>query len=165
MPEPIRDHERSDANTKWIFGIVVFLALSGIGMHFIVAGWLRALNHSVPPTDQWRPVRPATQLVTSSAPFPRLQVSPPLDLQAFRAREEAELNNYGWVNRTAGIVSIPIERAMDLVLKEGLPARTQTNGAQPGPSSYELIQKRLERSVPKVPSTARPGPEEPDGQE
>ena len=148
LPTPIRDHERRDANAKWIFGIVAFLAVSVIAIHFILAGWLRVLNHSAGPTDRWRPVKPGAQSLRSSAPFPRLQVSAPLDLQAFRARELAELNGYGWINRTAGIVHIPIERAMDLVLQEGLPTRNQTNAAKAGPSSYELIQRRLEREPP-----------------
>jgi hypothetical protein len=56
-------------------------------------------------------------------PEPRLQAAPSLDLERFRAREAERLSTYGWVDRQAGVVHIPIERAMELVSKEGLPVR------------------------------------------
>ena len=37
------------------------------------------------------------------------------------AAEHADLNSYGWVDRTSGIARIPIDRAMQLVLERGLP--------------------------------------------
>ena len=40
-----------------------------------------------------------------------------------RAQEEARLNSYGWIDEENGIVHIPIERAMDILAKQGLPAR------------------------------------------
>jgi hypothetical protein len=58
-------------------------------------------------------------------PEPRLQETPALDLARFRAREEERLSTYGWVDRPSGVVHIPIERAMDIVAREGLPARRQ----------------------------------------
>jgi hypothetical protein len=73
-----------------------------------------------------------------------LQVSAPLDLAQFRAREDEELTNYDWINRTAGIVRVPIERAMELVLQKGLPGGT--NGA--GISPAQLIEKRLPSPAP-----------------
>ncbi|MGB9605875.1 MAG: hypothetical protein ACPL88_08365, partial [Bryobacteraceae bacterium] len=38
----------------------------------------------------------------------------PEDLRALRAREEAELNSYGYVDRQKGVVRIPVRRAMEL---------------------------------------------------
>lgn len=52
--------------------------------------------------------------------------------------QTAELNSYGWVNRSNGIVHIPIERAMDLILVRGLP--TDTN-SQTKETPLQLIQK------------------------
>lgn len=40
-----------------------------------------------------------------------------------KASETEQLNSYGWVDEQAGYVHIPIDRAMDLVLQQGLPAR------------------------------------------
>lgn len=58
-------------------------------------------------------------------PAPRLQVDPPADLRKLRAAEDAVLHSYGWVDREAGIVRIPIERAVELLAERGLPARSE----------------------------------------
>lgn len=69
-------------------------------------------------------VRPlASQLRPGTPPEPRLQTSPLSDLQALRAWEDRVLTTYAWVDRGAGVVRIPVQRAKDLVLERGLPAR------------------------------------------
>jgi hypothetical protein len=71
-----------------------------------------------------RPVHPLAETgKVEQPPEPRLQESPALDLARFRAREEERLSTYAWVDRPNGVVRIPIERAMELVAREGLPAR------------------------------------------
>ncbi len=56
-------------------------------------------------------------------PEPRLQVSARDDLRRLRAEEDAILGGYGWSDREKGLVRIPIERAMEIVVERGLPAR------------------------------------------
>jgi hypothetical protein len=56
-------------------------------------------------------------------PEPRVQSRPADDLKALRVEEDASLTTYAWVDRTNGVVRLPIDVAMRLVLKEGLPAR------------------------------------------
>jgi len=140
------EHEKRDASAKWIFGLVLFLFISGLAIHGILAGYLSSLKASPTATDQWGGAakvqpQPQTQNV------PRLQVSPPLDLQKFQAQEELKLNTYGWINHTAGVVRLPIQKAMELILQEGLPTRSGSNADQNGPSSYQLIQHRLEERL------------------
>jgi hypothetical protein len=70
--------------------------------------------------------RPAAHaLVDTEAPreppSPRLQEHPIEDLETLRARENARLHGYGWVDRAKGRVHIPIERAMELMAKEAAP--------------------------------------------
>jgi hypothetical protein len=48
-------------------------------------------------------------------PAPRLQPDPLEDLRTLRAREEGLLHGYAWVDRSAGTVRIPIERAIDVL--------------------------------------------------
>ncbi len=48
---------------------------------------------------------------------------PGRDLLEMRTAEDGVLHSYGWVNRREGIVRIPIDRALELVAKYGLPAR------------------------------------------
>jgi hypothetical protein len=57
-----------------------------------------------------------------AAPPPNLQVRPVQDFAAFRARERGVLDSYGWVDKDKGVVHIPIEEAMRLVVERGLPA-------------------------------------------
>jgi hypothetical protein len=134
-------YEKRDANVKWIFGIVAFVAAAGLVMHFLIAGYQERLAKVPPPTDQWQPSARSNQKFATPPPFPRLQISPAEDLKTFRAREDAELNSYGWVNRTAGVAHIPITRAMDLLLQRGLPTRTNEE-SKTGASSFELQQQR-----------------------
>jgi hypothetical protein len=56
-------------------------------------------------------------------PEPRLQAVPKDELETLRLEEETLLNGYSWVNKEAGVVRIPIERAMELTLERGLPER------------------------------------------
>jgi hypothetical protein len=51
---------------------------------------------------------------------PRLQQFPRNELYEFRTKEDAELHGYGWVDKDAGIVHIPIEDAMRLMLQRGV---------------------------------------------
>jgi hypothetical protein len=61
-------------------------------------------------------------------PLPRLQVSPPRDLRALRKAEDDVINSYGWVDRNAGRVRIPIDRAMELMAQRGLPVGSVQRG-------------------------------------
>ncbi len=54
---------------------------------------------------------------------PSPQVASGEALRDLRATEDAALTTYGWVDRQNGVVHIPIDRAMDLLLQRGLPTR------------------------------------------
>lgn len=152
-PEPRQaaaGYEKRDVNAKWIFGIVAFLFVSGLIIHFCIAGVISRMEKKPMPTDSWAGARPAVNTEAELKGVPRLQLAPAEDLQAFRAREDAELTNYGWVDRTAGVVRIPVERAMELIAQRGLPARSETNKTQLGPSSFELQQKRPLSRQPEI---------------
>jgi hypothetical protein len=56
-------------------------------------------------------------------PQPRLQPQPISELKSYCQAEQLELTSYGWVDQHNGVVRIPVDRAMDLVLQRGLPAR------------------------------------------
>ena len=52
-------------------------------------------------------------------PSPRLQDDPRRDLALLRAREQALLDGYGWIDRAAGRVRVPVARAIELLVAEG----------------------------------------------
>src|SRR5579872_4151321 len=109
-PPVTAGYEPRDVNAPWIFGIVIFLMCCGMVIQAVLAGAMKELLRSSPPTDPWVQIRRADQPLPPGH-FPRLQISPRVELRQFRAIEDMDLTNYGWVNRTAGIVRVPIERA------------------------------------------------------
>jgi hypothetical protein len=145
-----KGYEKCDANAKWIFAIVASLLFAGLVMHFCLAGVMERLEKRPLPSDRWTGVRRGVDTTAESKAVPHLQIAPQEDLEQFRAREEAELNSYGWVDRTSGVVRIPIARAMNLLLERGLPTRSQTNANGLGPSSYELQQQRPQSRQPEI---------------
>jgi hypothetical protein len=135
-------YETRDANAKWIFGIVAFLLISGLIMHFVLAGVMERLEKTRYPTDTLNGTRRGAETRAQAKAVPHLQILPNQELTEFRTRETAELNSYGWIDRTAGVVRIPVNRAMELLLQRGLPTRAGTNAMETGPSAYQLQQLR-----------------------
>jgi hypothetical protein len=70
------------------------------------------------------PQRPPT--VTRESTEPQLQVGGASELRTMREAEERALNTYGWVDPQAGMVRIPIDRAIEILAQKGLPARQET---------------------------------------
>src|SRR5262245_38189492 len=136
----IDGYEKRDANAKWLFWVVLGLALALLIAHSVLAGILGRMEKSPAPSDRWVSADQTT--LASKPPPPNLQISSAADLKEFRAREEHDLTTYGWVDKNAGIARVPIDRAMELVLQRGLPTRTGTNESATGPSVYELQQQR-----------------------
>ena len=66
-------------------------------------------------------------------------------MEEYRAREDASLKSYGWVDRKAGIAQIPIDEAMKLLADKGLPkikAPEPTKpAAEPKPATSEPARK------------------------
>jgi hypothetical protein len=104
-------------------GILVFLGILAATLtitYFSLMAMQRHLERKAEQRDELAERLGASKSVQSVRPYfpyPREQVNGQIDLQAFRAQEDAELQSYGWVNRTSGIVHIPIDRAMDLVVQ------------------------------------------------
>jgi hypothetical protein len=131
-PEATR--EKRDINIRKVAiygsGMLVIVCLAGVLTTVIVFKKLAGsdANEGVSPS----PMLEAQPL----PPEPRLQANPVLDLKKYRAAEEAELRTYGWVDRPNGVVRVPVERAMELVLERGLPARPDAQiAAQANPEA------------------------------
>lgn len=78
-------------------------------------------------------------------PRPNLEIDDGhAQMASLRARQIEELNGYGWIDRSNGVVRIPIARAVELILQRGLPART--NGvSRTGVSPLRLIQQTAQQ--------------------
>jgi hypothetical protein len=115
-------HEESDVNILAIFGFGAGLIAVAIVVHVAILLFFNVLESRA--RQQSASVYPlAAGQENRLPPEPRLQTDPREDLSELRAREDAILRSYGWVDRNAGVVRIPIDRAMELTLQRGLPAR------------------------------------------
>ena len=112
-----RSYEQRDIS---IGGVVLFaagLVVALIVAHFFAIATFRHL------ASQPSKYPPPSSLPTAREGFtgPRLLVNQDLDMEKLRASEDILLNNYDWVDRKNGIVRIPIDRAMELLARQGTP--------------------------------------------
>jgi hypothetical protein len=129
-PEVSIGHEERDVSARAIALSALTLAvvcavvfvLMQVLFNFFAA---RESRHTVAPS----PLAGAYGL--KQPPEPRLQTSPLEDLQALRARAAAALDSYAWVDREAGVVRLPIERAIAVLAERGLPARAAASKEKP----------------------------------
>jgi hypothetical protein len=70
-------------------------------------------------------------------PEPRLQVDGTAQIKNLRQREEHILNSYAWVDQKSGTVRIPIDRAMDKLVQQGLPVRDYLKNPPPPPKGAQ----------------------------
>ena len=140
-----RRHEAKNPSVGRIALAAVLVPLM-IGAGLVVSWWAMAVGSHA------RPMNPALRLQGTIVapnfeplarfPSPHLQLNPAKDLAAFRRQEDAELGGYGWIDRQAGTVRIPINRAIDLLAQRGLPARAGNRPPAVGKSEYELSKER-----------------------
>jgi hypothetical protein len=132
--QPEHDHERRDADVTSLLMIVLILFISGAMILLIVAIMMHYFNTTQPPTTTGQANIPVTQ--GEEFPQPRLEVKPGASLADLNAAEDADLNSYGWIDRNAQTVRIPIDRAIQLIVERGLP------DLGPGKTPLSLMQAR-----------------------
>jgi hypothetical protein len=122
---PESAHEKSDISVKavayGILALLVFLVAAIISQKIMFGK--EAINH--PWMDLVSSRRSTEQRVSEEFPKPLLQTDELEDLKRLRARENAVLETYDWVDPAKRIVRVPIATAMDLILQQGLPARKE----------------------------------------
>jgi|SRR5579863_745303 hypothetical protein len=114
-------HETTDADIRPI-------VLTGVALA-IVAAIVLAISIGLFRFFVDRPAKtPANPMASeiSQPPAPRIEEHPASELEQLRQSEDHTLTTYGWVDRNAGKVRIPIDRAMELQLERGFPARKET---------------------------------------
>jgi len=130
---PKHRHETTDAVPRYIIYFVLGVAIAVIAGFLTSWGTLVFLqHHQTYPAPQSSISRGR---VLPPAGMPQLQAHPDTDLQVYLHQQREILDSYGWVNRKNGVVRIPIQRAMDVLLQQGLPVRnskTPKGAVQPG---------------------------------
>jgi len=90
----------------WLLGTTVGAFVIASLVYLALAGQARQTDPRQSPLAAAREPR--------LPPGPRLQVKPEAELAAYRAAEKARLEGWGWVDESAGVAHIPIDRAIDL---------------------------------------------------
>lgn len=119
---PTAGYERSDLKPGNIALFAAALAIT-ITLVLVASHWLFKFAM----VQQAEPQRSPSPLASTRGPIPGplLQVHASKDLQEMRAAEDGVLKSYGWIDRKAGVVRIPVDRAIELLAERGLPLRPQ----------------------------------------
>ncbi len=113
--------EKRDVNIKalfqFAFWMAVVLAVTMIGMRFTFSAYKKAmpLGPTMSPM-----VKQGARMIPSG---PLLQVHPHQELETYCSAQQQNVTTYAWVDQPSGVVRIPVDRAMELILAKGLPAR------------------------------------------
>jgi hypothetical protein len=127
-------HEHSDVNLRAIFGAAVALAVVVAVSMVLMALLFNVLEDQAAARDpQVSPLAPPPTNMpktTNESPVfsvgvggPQLLSNEPKALANYRAGIQKQLQFYGWVDEKSGVAHIPIDKAKELVLKQGLPVR------------------------------------------
>ena len=120
-------YDQSDLSARGIVIFLIALAVTVGLIHLISWSFFRYLTGNEPAAPAAAvlvtPPRATQGNPVQRFPAPVLQPDPVADLDQFRTRLDEHLHSYGWVDQKAGVVHIPIERAMELVAQQGLPVR------------------------------------------
>ena len=150
-------YERRDIGVAGVLYFLLGLAVGGLLVYFVVDGIYHFLDKRS--EAEQAPVNP---LVTNAPtdtrhiskdypqgafPNPRLEEDERGQLNGIRLKEEQALSSYDYIDKNAGTVRIPIDRAMDLIVQRGLPTRAQSASgqapaAQPKPAEQKKGPKK-----------------------
>ena len=115
-------HETRDAGVRPIVlngaGLAVMIVIVGL----IVYGTFQYLARHPAISPQSNPMSVGDLQIP---PEPRIEDHPAIAIQQLHAQEDKTLSTYGWTDRKAGVVRIPIDQAIELQLERGFPARKE----------------------------------------
>jgi len=111
-------YEPTDVSARGVLGVAILVVVLAVLLQGLLAVffWIKEAQQSA--------VKGADRPIPNAArafPAPRLQPDPRADLLRLRAKEDRQLDTYGWVNRKARRVHLPIDRAMALLVLRGVP--------------------------------------------
>jgi hypothetical protein len=152
-------HEVGEINPGSVYKFMLWLGAFVVFSYFLVFGILKMNDARVANEDKL-----VTHIAKTKSeelpPLPRLQLAPgsaqhPLD-EGLEYRDSVVrlLESYGYINKAAGIVHIPIDLAKDLLLKKGLPVRANASREDEGRvmiPSFSSSGRVLERRDQRIP--------------
>ncbi len=134
------EFEREDLGAKPIIIFLIALIIGCVVVAILLKGMYSFLDKR---ETQHQPAQsPLVQQATTDTrtvepgdvtkfPQPRLETHETVEIDTFRLQEAQTLHSYGWVDEQAGVVQIPIDRAMELLAQRGLPTRPDAGVVPP----------------------------------
>jgi hypothetical protein len=120
MSAPQEGYETRDVSLMPVVISAAVLFVLGIaisvGLYFLLFRFERQ--------EAARDEPPSPYAATADRPAPEPQLQGPTP-HALRAEQEANLRGYAWIDRGAGRIRVPIERAMELVAEREKPAESK----------------------------------------
>jgi hypothetical protein len=136
--DPEMEFEQQDLNPRGVYAFLAGLAVAIVLVAFVLWGLFGYMDryessHQPPQNPLVQPSTAQTRQVPPEEiqqfPQPRLESNERTELNNFRLKEEDTLDSYGWADQKAGVVRIPIERAMQLIAQRGLPTTPKAGTA------------------------------------
>jgi|SRR5580704_5398813 hypothetical protein len=137
------NYERRDIGIAGVLYFLLALAVAGVFVHFVVSGLYAYLDkhteaNQAPmsplitnaPTDTRHLPDDYKDYLKQNFPAPQLEIDERNQLDSIRTNEAQILSSYDYIDKNAGTVRIPIDRAMDLIAQRGLPVRVPVNFGQ-----------------------------------
>lgn len=140
------DFERKDISVNGVVIFLIGLAAMVVISYFVVDVFYHALERHF--EAQQAPISPLVtnaqqdtrrippqygedyaKYLKESFPAPQLETDERTQLNEVILREEDTLSTYDYVDKNAGTIRIPIDRAMDLLVQKGLPVLSQAGSA------------------------------------
>jgi hypothetical protein len=138
-------HEANSLRVGSLVGFAAALVAVGILVEAVVALLVSGLSREEKTLQALAPPRFAGD--AGGFPEPRLQSDPADEFVKMRAEELSRLNGYGWVDLSAGIAHIPIDRAIDILARSGLPG--PAGGGAPAAAEATRAPKEAARADSK----------------
>lgn len=150
-------YERQDIGVSGVLYFLLGLAVAGLLVYFVVDGLYHFLDKRS--EAEQAPVNPLVtnapqdtrhipqeyktdsdssnyeKYLEKNFPAPQLETDERIQLNKVRLREENTLSTYDYIDKNAGTVRIPIDRAMDLIAQRGIPVRAQTSSTAEPPQT------------------------------
>ena len=129
------EYEHTDIEPGIAAKFAVWLAISMIISGGIVYGTFWLFEGREQSWNEEMQQFPLAAGRVKEAPTPRLQTQPFKDVYQLRQEQLEQLTSYGWIDQGTGVVHIPIEEAMRIVVERGaLPT-----GGQKPPSGFNQV--------------------------
>jgi len=137
--EPLVEDVSVKAVLLFSLGIVLVMVVAAVAMYFVTVGirdreeagdsppspiLQEAMDEGIPlepPAPRLQPQPGESTGLVDRGISPDWETAPEVEMRRFLAEEEQELNSYGWVDAGNGIARVPIDRAMELIIEQGLP--------------------------------------------